>query len=471
MDNSINKDQETYDYIKSEFDRMDELYKKNQYPSYQERKELLKSLKKTILDNKDRLVKAMNDDYGYRSEFDSLISDVLPTISLLNYTLKNLKKWMKPSKRHTGLLLKPSKIRVHYQPLGVVGVITPWNFPIFLALGPTIQAIAAGNKVLIKMSEDTVNTNQALREILKDFKNDILIIDEIDNSGPQFSKIPFNHFVFTGSTQVGKLVAGACAKNLTPITLELGGKSPTIICDDANLEVAVDSIILGKTINSGQICVAPDYVFIPTHKKEIFIKMYLERYKRYFIDSKSLNQQTHIVNDRQYRRINELLLEVEKMAEVNTIEGSKREERLLLPHLVSGDILNSKLMKEEIFGSILPVITYDNVESVIKYINDNERPLALYIMTKNKKMVSRLLKETHSGGVGVNETAMHVMADDAPFGGVGHSGTGQYHGYEGFQTFSNAKTVLYSPSSFSKSKFVLLHRDFVKKFAVRFLLK
>lgn len=461
------------DNLQITFQAMRAAYNTRPTPSYAERVAVLKTLKASVIKNEQAIYDALKKDYGYRSEFDTLIADVLPSVAGINYALKNLKKWMKPSKRHAGLMHFPSSVKVHYQPLGVVGVITPWNFPIFLALGPAIQALAAGNRVMIKMSEFTPHANQALREVVKDLSEHIQIVEGEADVGAAFSALPFDHLIFTGSSTVGKLVAKSAADNLTPITLELGGKSPTIIDDQINMDIAVDAVILGKSINSGQICVAPDYIFVPEAREEEFIFTFIERYTQYHLDSDNQNSQTHIVTERQYDRLMAFLEDTKskggKLHPVKTIEADAG--RRLYPHLVTQVPEDMSILKEEIFGSILPVMTYNKIEEVTRYINERPRPLALYIMSKNNDLIEYLLNNTHSGGVSINDTAMHAAADDAPFGGVGNSGMGHYHGYEGFLTFSKAKTVLHSSSWLPKNSFILKNRDFVFKTLRRLLLK
>jgi len=459
--------------LQRSFSLMKSLYNTNPAPSHAQRVDVLKQLKQNILDNEQEIYDAMKRDYGYRSEFDTLIADVLPSVAGINYAIKNLKKWMKPSKRHAGLMLAPSSVTVHYQPLGVVGVITPWNFPFYLALGPAAQALAAGNRVMIKMSEFTPNANAALRKVTKGLEEHIQIVEGEAEVGAAFSALPFDHLIFTGSSTVGKLVAKSAADNLTPITLELGGKSPTIIDKDIDINIAVDAVIVGKSVNSGQICVAPDYVFVPKQREREFINAFIQRYTEYHLNSEDSNTQTHIVSDRQYSRLMGFLEDAK--AQGATIDAVKEIEsdhgRRVYPHLISNLSSDMKILQEEIFGSILPILTYDDIEEVITYINDRPRPLALYIMSKNDKLINSFVTRTHSGGVAVNDTAMHVAADDAPFGGVGNSGMGHYHGHEGFLTFSKAKTVLRSSSWIPKNRFILKNRDFVFKTLRSLLLK
>lgn len=457
--------------LQAQFLHLKQAYNKRPAPEYAERVQVLKTLKKSLIEHEQMIYEALKQDYGYRSEFDTLMADLLPTVASINYTLKRLKKWMKPSKRHAGLMLFPSSVQVHYQPLGVVGVITPWNFPLFLSLGPAVQALAAGNRVMIKMSEFTPHANQALRKVIAPLAEHIVVVEGEADMGAAFSALPFDHMIFTGSTAVAKHVAKAASQNLTPITLELGGKSPTIIDDAVDMNIAVDAVIVGKSVNSGQICVAPDYIFVPAAREQEFIQTFLKRYAEYHLDSANNNSQTHIVTDRQYRRLMGFLEDAKaKNATVHPVKDIESDQgRRVYPHLVTNVTQDMAILQEEIFGSILPVLAYQNIDEVISYINDRPRPLALYIMSANNSFIDKLLKNTHSGGVAINDSAMHVAADDAPFGGIGNSGMGHYHGHEGFLTFSKAKTVLRSSAWLPKNHYILKNRDLVFK-ALRALL-
>ena len=279
--------------------------------------------------------------------------------------------------------------------------------------------------------------------------------------------------IFTGSTAVARHVAKAASQNLTPITLELGGKSPTIIDDSIKMEIAVDAIILGKSVNSGQICVAPDYVFVPAAREQEFIETFIQRYTEYHLQSDNENTQTHIVSDRQYSRLMGFLEDAKaKNATVHAVKEIESDQgRRVYPHLISNATQDMEILKQEIFGSILPIMTYNHIDEVVSYINERPRPLALYIMSANNTLINHLLHNTHSGGVAINDSAMHVAADDAPFGGVGNSGMGHYHGHEGFLTFSKAKTVLRSSSWLPKNNFILKNRDLTHSLLRKFLLK
>jgi len=427
-------------------------YKLSPAPSIQYRSEQLRGLKAALLSHQDELVAALNKDYGQRAKQDSLIADILPCVMNINYTLKNLKKWSKPQRRHAGLLLSPAKITVHYQPLGVVGIMVPWNFPIMLSIGPLIGALAAGNRAMIKLSEFTPATNAVITAMLTsifDTKTVAVIEGEADVAAT-FSALPFNHLVFTGSTNIGRHVMRAAANNLTPVTLELGGKSPVIIADDMPIDTAVERLIFGKCLNAGQICVAPDYIFCPEGKVDEFIAAYQKQfqtmYPRHSDNSSNENKDyANIINDIQHKRLVSWLDDaINKGAKVISASGEEinRSTRQLATQLITQVTDDMQLMQEEIFGPLLPIMPYKDLDKVIDYINDRPRPLALYIMSFDKTTQQLLLNKTHSGGVCINDTIMHVAADDAPFGGIGDSGMGHYHGKEGFLTFSKAKTVL-----------------------------
>lgn len=415
--------------------------------SAKERIAQLSALKNALLSFQDDLVNALNEDYGQRPAQDSLIADIMPCIVNINYTIKRLKKWMKPQRRHAGLLLAPAKVEVHYQPLGVVGIMVPWNFPVMLSIGPLITALAAGNRAMIKLSEFTPSTNQVIKKMLSSiFEQDtVACIEGEANIAAEFSGLPFDHLIFTGSTTVGRHVMRAAADNLTPVTLELGGKSPVIIAPDMPIDTAVERLIFGKCLNAGQICVAPDYILCPKDKVEAFISSYQKQFKAMYGDKNQSTDYAHIINSTQHNRLLSWLDDaVSKGAKVVPANGQEieRNSRELATQLVTETTDDMLIMQQEIFGPILPIISYEDISETIDYINQRARPLALYIMSFDTDTQQHLLSQTHSGGVCINETIFHVAADDAPFGGIGDSGMGQYHGKEGFLTFSKAKTVL-----------------------------
>lgn len=427
-------------------------------PSVKDRTAQLTALKSALLSHKDELVVALDKDYGHRSTQDTLISDIMPCVMNINYTIKHLKKWMKPQRRHAGLLLSPAKVNVHYQPLGVIGIMTPWNFPVMLSIGPLITAIAAGNRAMIKLSEFTPVTNTVITKMLASiFSNDtVAVVEGEADVAAAFSALAFNHLIFTGSTTVGRHVMRAAADNLTPVTLELGGKSPVIIADDMPIETAVERLIFGKCINAGQICVAPDYILCPEDKINDFINAYQKQFQKMYGKELPSKDYGNVINDAQHSRLLSWLDDaVEKGATVTSANNQEinRESRQLPTQLVTGTTDDMLLMQSEIFGPILPIIGYKELDEAICYINERPRPLALYIMSFDEIIQQELLNKTHSGGVCINDTIFHVAADDAPFGGIGDSGMGHYHGKEGFLTFSKAKTVL-SRGKLNLGKFV-----------------
>ncbi|MBU2871940.1 coniferyl aldehyde dehydrogenase [Colwellia sp. E2M01] len=446
-------------------------YKLSPAPSIDYRKIQLMALKEALLSHQEALISALNSDYGQRAKQDSLIADILPCIMNIKYTLKNLKKWTKPQRRHSGLLLSPAKVTVHYQPLGVIGIMVPWNFPVMLSIGPLITALAAGNRAMIKLSEYTPATNAVLSTMLASiFDSEIVAVIEGEaDVAADFSALPFNHLLFTGSTNIGKHVMRAAADNLTPVTLELGGKSPVIITDDITIETAVERLIYGKCLNAGQICVAPDYVFCPEAKVEEFIKAYQHKFQTMYPNNEN-SDYTNIINETQHQRLLTWLDDAKaKGATVISASSEKvdRSSRQLATQLITEVNDDMLIMQEEIFGPLLPILPYKELDDVVNYINDRPRPLALYIMSFDKSTQQLILDKTHSGGVGINDTVMHVAADDAPFGGIGDSGMGHYHGKEGFLTFSKAKTVL-TQGKLNMGKFI--HPPY-ERFAQKLLLK
>ena len=400
------------------------------------------------------------------------MTDVLPTVAQINYTLRRLDRWCQPSRRRAGVLLAPSKVTVEYQPVGVVGIISPWNFPVILSLSPLVTALAAGNRVMIKLSEFTPITNKVISEICRVLPEDIEVVEGEAKVAQAFSQLPFDHLLFTGSTNVGRAVARAAAQNLTPITLELGGKSPVIVAGDANLNKAVDAILFGKCINAGQICVAPDYAFVPEGKVKEFVALFLQRFEELYLKGQKSQGFTHIINQRQYDRLKAMLKDAkDKGAEIHAVSETSTEGRRLYPHLVTHVSEEMTIMQEEIFGPLMPIKPYRDIQDVISYINQNQRPLALYIMSDDRRTVEHITRHTHSGGVGVNDTVLHVGAEDAPFGGIGESGIGHYHGEEGFRTFSHAKTILNTPTWLPRVGILMERRSMAIKALQKFFMR
>ncbi len=453
-------------------------FKLNRYPSPQQRISDLKALKKALLDNQETLVAALSEDFGCRSVDDSKIADLLPTILGINYAIKNVKKWTKPSKRHISPMFQPAKGYVIYQPLGVVGVITPWNYPIFLAIGPLATAIAAGNRAMIKMSEFTPNTNKVLADILSSvFSNDqVALIDGGPSVAAHFSKQAFDHILFTGSTRVGKMVMAAAAEHLTPVTLELGGKSPTVIDEQVDVSEAVSRFLLGKTLNAGQTCVAPDYILCPSGRVDELIESCRSLFEKMYPTIADNKDYGSMINDAQYQRLHAWLADAkEKGASVvsatnDSVESCAAQRKIPLT-IISNVTDDMTLMQEEIFGPLLPIVSYENIDEAIAYINDRPHPLALYLCSHDKALQQRFILETHAGGMCINEATLQVGQDDMPFGGVGSSGMGHYHGHEGFLTLSKAKSVLekgkFSNSSMAFPPYGKLTHKLIYKFFMK----
>jgi coniferyl-aldehyde dehydrogenase len=384
-----------------------------------------------------------------------------------------LRGWMRPKRAAADWLFFPARTEVRYQPLGVVGIIAPWNYPVNLALMPLATAVAAGNHVMLKPSEHTPRTSQ----LLKDLLTDVFPPDRVATvlGGPEvaaaFAALPLDHLFFTGSTAVGRKVMAAAAQNLTPVTLELGGKSPAIIAPDYPLATAVDRIAAGKFLNAGQTCIAPDYVLLPRATIPAFVeemqKYILQRYD----DIASNPDYSSIVNAAQYARLKSYLDQAQaagaKIVELGTGDAGKR---ILPPTLVLDAREDLALMQDEIFGPILPLVAVDSVDAAIDYVNARPRPLALYHFDTNKARTERVLEHTVAGGVSVNDTVMHFAQTELPFGGVGPSGIGHYHGREGFLTFTKQKSVLYQARWTSMKLMRPPYRgiaDFLVKFLTR----
>jgi len=353
---------------------------------------------------------------------------------------------MKSRRRSVGLAFQPASARVHYQPLGVVGVIVPWNYPLFLAIGPLTGALAAGNRVMLKLSETTPATGRLLKDLLESvFPTDMVcvVLGEAD-VGEAFSRLPFDHLLFTGATSIGRHVMRAAADNLTPVTLELGGKSPAIVSASVPLADAAERIAFGKTLNAGQTCVAPDYVLVPRARISGFIDAYRDAVRRFYPQITGNPDYTAIISPRHLARLNGYLDDARRQgARVTSLYPDETPPDRRLPPLVLENVTDAmQVMQDEIFGPLLPVVPYDQIDDAIAYINQRPRPLALYYFGYERGEQRRVLDTTHSGGACLNDTLLHVAQDDLPFGGVGPSGMGHYHGYEGFQTFSKAKGVL-----------------------------
>ena len=399
----------------------------------------------------NELAKAVQADFGVRSLQLTEIADLFVLRTLLSHTMKHLKKWMRPSKVRTPFYLLPSHAYLQRQPLGVVGVVSPWNYPVQLALGPVITALAAGNRVMLKPSELTPQTSRLMAKLLDDaFAPDEVCVIEGDGAvAEQFCSLPFDHLFFTGSTAVGRIVAKAAAANLTPTTLELGGKSPCVIDASCDLNKAAIKIAHGKLLNAGQTCIAPDYVLLPRGMEAAFADAYSQAVTTLFPSVAGNPDYAAIISPRHHARLQTLLADAQAGgARVQTVGAEDglagNAARQMAPTLVFDAPANCKLMTEEIFGPVLPVLPYDSLAGAITHINAHPRPLALYWFGTDGASRDKLLAQTVSGGVTVNDTLMHIAHENLPFGGVGDSGWGSYHGEAGFLRLTQQKPVLVS---------------------------
>ncbi|MCO7628573.1 coniferyl aldehyde dehydrogenase [Pseudomonas fluorescens] len=419
-------------------------YAANPMPAADQRQQWLKALRDLLSDERQALVEAISADFSHRSADETLLAELMPSLHGIHYASRHLKGWMKSSRRKVGMAFQPASAKVVYQPLGVVGIIVPWNYPLYLAIGPLVGALAAGNRVMLKLSESTPATGQLLKTLLgRIFPEDLVcvVLGEAD-VGVAFSRLRFDHLLFTGATSIGKQVMRAAAENLTPVTLELGGKSPAIVSRDVPLKDAAERIAFGKTLNAGQTCVAPDYVLVPQDRVGAFVEAYRQVVNNFYPTLADNPDYTAIINERQLTRLNSYVSDATSKGAL-LIPLFEQGQGRRMPHSLLLNVTDEMtVMQDEIFGPLLPIVPYQDLDQAFAYINQRPRPLALYYFGYDKREQNRVLHETHSGGVCLNDTLLHVAQDDMPFGGIGPSGMGHYHGHEGFLTFSKAKGVL-----------------------------
>jgi coniferyl-aldehyde dehydrogenase len=398
------------------------------------------------------IVDALNTDFSCRPRELSLLADVSSSILPFKSAIKQVRKWMKPEKRKSlfPLGLLGGRSRIEFQPLGVVGVLSPWNFPVNLTFGPMADILAAGNRVMIKPSEFTPTVSNLMAEIVADAwdENEVAIFTGGPDVGAAFSALPFDHMLFTGATSVAKHIMAAAAKNLVPVTLELGGKSPVLISRSANIKTAVSRIMMGKTMNAGQICLAPDYLMVPEEKLDEVIDEIKAAVASMYPTLLNNPEYTSLINDRHFQRLQDNLLDAtQKGAKVLCLAPADEDftgqqgTRKIAPTVITNVTDDMRILQEEIFGPLLPIKTYKHFDETIRYVNAQPRPLALYYFGSDAKEEREVLDRTTSGGVCVNDVIMHMVQEDLPFGGVGPAGMGSYHGYDGFKNFSHAKSV------------------------------
>jgi len=417
----------------------------------------LRALLKAVRARREEFVKAISDDFGGRARQETLLLEVFPLVDNIHHAIRHLPQWMRPRPAAAGWQFLPGRARVVYQPLGVVGVIGAWNYPLLLSLSPLVSALAAGNHAMLKPSELAPRTADLLARLVSElFPADyVTVVTGGSEVGAVFAALPFDHLLFTGSTRVGKLIMRSASEHLTPVTLELGGKSPALVHPDFPAQTAAARIMAGKLYNAGQTCIAPDYALVEAGAREEFVRLASDAVTTMYPRLVDNPDFTRIVNRGHYRRLRGLVedaaLKGAEMLEVNPARETANEQNRVFPPTFLWNVKDEMtVMREEIFGPVLPVVTYRSLDEAIEYVNARPRPLALYYFDRNSKRVEAVLARTTSGGVTVNDTLFHIAQNDLPFGGVGPSGMGSYHGFDGFLTFSKKKGV------FLQSRFTTL---------------
>lgn len=437
----------------SELERIFQLqrhaYLRQPVPVLARRRADLKQLRRFIVANQDAICEAIDQDFGHRSRHETLMSDIMPTLLGIDHALKNVAKWMRLQRREVDWRLFPgARNRVLPQPLGVVGIMVPWNFPLFLSLGPLTSALAAGNRAMVKMSEHSSSLAALLIDKMPLYfpPEKVQFFAETGDIGPAFTRLRWDHLFFTGSSRVGKVVMRAAAENLCPITLELGGKTPAVICPDFPVDVAAERIMFVKQLNAGQVCVSVNHVWIEQRSVQTFVSTAHTFAQRSYASLMSPDY-TAIISRHAFERLVKALDEARSRGAtvIALLDGPALdiENKKIAPHIVLNAPEDCALIQEEIFGPILPIRTYQSLDQVIESTNAGERPLAFYPFSHDRRTVQKLLAHVMSGGVGVNNALFHVAQNDLPFGGVGASGIGQSQGQAGFATFSKMRPVFY----------------------------
>ncbi|AND70047.1 hypothetical protein ATSB10_25930 [Dyella thiooxydans] len=426
--------------------RQREAQARDPQPSWPARSGRLRALEALLRQHREAIAEAISADFGFRPAEETDLLEVFPCLSAIRHALAHGRRWMRPRRHLADLAFLPARTELRPQPLGVVGIIVPWNYPLYLAVGPLVDALVAGNRAMVKMSEYTPRFSALFAELVAGHfpTEEVAVVNGDARVAQAFSSLPFDHLLFTGSTAVGRHVMRAAADNLTPVTLELGGKSPAIIGPGADFAHAVERIVFGKLINAGQTCIAPDYVLLPRQRLDEFVRIAGATVERFYPDIAGNRQYASIASDRQHDRLRALrdaaVAEGASALRLGT-ESAGPGPRRLLPTLLTGVHDRMAVMQEEIFGPLLPLVPYDTLEEAIDYVADRPHPLALYLFEHDTGTIEKVLARTTAGGVTVNDTLYHIAQHRLPFGGVGPSGIGGYHGEAGFRTFSHLKPV------------------------------
>jgi coniferyl-aldehyde dehydrogenase len=414
-------------------------------PPLKERLADLAKLKTALLARRNAFAAAIDADFGHRSFYETTIMEIMPMVQGIDYLSRNLSRWMRPQRRRVAMHFQPGNARILHQPLGVVGIVAPWNYPLALALMPLATALAAGDRAMIKPSELTPATTDLMASMLREVypEEQVAIVTGGPEIGAAFAALPFDHLVFTGSTAVGRAVMRAASDHLVPVTLELGGKSPVIVAHGFPLDRAASSIAYGKLANAGQTCIAPDYALLHNDDIEAFAAAYAAAATKLYPGGAADPAFTSIINAHHYARLQGLIADARakgaRVIEIGAFASSR--EGTLAPALILDATPDMAVMREEIFGPVLPVVSYRDIEEAIAFVNARPRPLALYVFGEDDAARARILERTTSGNVTINDTLLHYAIDDLPFGGVGASGIGAYHGEAGFEALSHAKGV------------------------------
>lgn len=430
--------------LKASFEQQFSASRSMPAPDASLRRDRLVRLERLLIDNTDAICTAISADFGGRSVSETKLLELLPAVRGIHHARRHLARWMKDERRPVDLIFQPSKAWIRHEPLGVIGIISPWNYPLLLAVSPLTDAIAAGNRALIKPSELTPAFSELLARLIGErfAPEEVAVIPGDVEVAKAFAALPFDHLFFTGSTSVGRSVMRSAAENLTPVTLELGGKSPAIVAEDYPLEKAVQSIAFGKFVNAGQTCIAPDYVLVPRKSVKAFSQAFLQRARQAYPDVTGNEDYSAIITARHRDRLAQALDEVRQSGcEILSHESWTQNSRQCAPTLVIDPPPTSLLMREEIFGPVLPVLGYDSLDEALALVNGKDRPLALYLFTHDRTVQEKILSRATSGGVTVNGTLLHIAQEGLPFGGIGPSGMGAYHGHEGFKRLSHARAV------------------------------
>ena len=430
------------------------------FAEWDERRNRLERLRCLLEDNEGEIETAIDSDFAGRPRIETQFAEIFPSLLEIRGAIKHGRRWMKPRSAGVSKWFLPARANVVPRPLGVVGIIVPWNYPLFLAVSPLVAALVAGNRAMVKMSEFTPAFSELFQRLIGSaFRaNEVAVITGGADVASQFAALPFDHLLFTGSTGVGRKVMGAASQNLTPVTLELGGKSPAVVAPGYPIEHAVQRVLAGKLLNAGQTCIAPDYALVPRAQVPAFVESAKRQAQDMYPAGLDDADYCSIINARQYERLAGYI-EQARSADTAIVPlfngaGHNDSKRRLAPAIAIDPSPDLDLMREEIFGPLLPVIPYDDVKDAMAFINAQPRPLAMYWFDNDGKRAELVLKNTHAGGVCFNETLMHVAQEDLPFGGVGPSGMGHYHGRWGFDTFSKL-TPVFRQSRFNGMKLFL----------------